>query len=182
MRHPLEAIPPQKRPRVFLPLLVATLALTILFRFIGPSQPYTIIDFELAGSVIQAHNIVGGWTELGRIQAGFSLGIDYLYMPLYSTTIALACVWAAGVLARRSSWAGSIGIGLAWGLWLAALFDAIENIALLVILYGSIVDPWPAIAQMCATLKFGLIILGLVYTLAGVLDRLLGQRTPQAAG
>ena len=101
LTHPLNAIPSDKRARVFVPLLIATLVITFLFRFIGPAQP-TIVDFELAGSVQKAQAIIDAWNETDRIRAGFSLGFDYLYMPVYSTTIALACLLAAGVLKTQS--------------------------------------------------------------------------------
>ncbi len=39
MTHPLAAIAPEKRLRVFVPLLIATLVITFLFRFIGPANP-----------------------------------------------------------------------------------------------------------------------------------------------
>lgn len=171
--HPLTAIPLGKRTRVFAPLLIATLIITLLFRFIGPAQP-TIVDFELAGSVDKAAQIINAWNETDRIRTGFSLGFDYLYMPAYSTTIALACVMAAGVV-KRKTWY-SIGLLLAWGLWLAALFDAIENLALFTELLGSNVAPWPSVAQSCATIKFGLILLGLLYVIVGVLAKVFARR------
>ena len=162
MRHPLEAIPSDKRRIVFLPLLAATLVLIIAFGFIGPAQPYNIVDFELAGNVAKSQAMVDAWSPIDRIHAGFSLGIDYLFMPLYSTTIALALVWAASKL--RAGPLRSIGLWLAWGLWLAALFDATENVALAVILFNlSAIDPWPQLAAICATIKFGLIAIGLIY-------------------
>ena len=164
LTHPLVAIPSDKRARVFVPLLIATLLITFLFRFIGPAQP-TIVDFELAGSVDKADQIITAWNETDRIRAGFSLGFDYLYMPVYSTTIALACVLATGVL-KRYAWR-NLGLLLAWGLWAAALFDAIENLALFTELLGNNVAPWPQIAALCATIKFGLIVLGLLYVIAG---------------
>ena len=169
MRHPLEAIPPDKRARVFLPLLIATLLITFAFRFIGPAKP-TIVDFELAGTVSKSTDIINAWTPLERIHAGFSLGFDFLYMPVYSTTIALACVWAAGVF-RSGVWK-SIGRALAWGLWLAAILDAIENLALMSNLFGSPIEPFPALAALCAALKFGLILAGLLYVVVGVGGRL----------
>jgi hypothetical protein len=180
MAHPLVALSkmPEKRVRVFVALLVATLVLTFLFRFIGPSRP-TIVDFELAGSVPRAQAIIDAWSETDRIRAGFSLGIDYLYMPVYSTTIALACVLAASVL-KGKAWR-SIGVLLAWGLWVAALSDAIENMALFTELLGNNVAPWPSIAQICATIKFGLILAGLLYTIIGVCARLLRRSNPQPA-
>ncbi len=169
MRHPLEAIPPDKRARVFLPLLIATLLITFAFRFIGPAKP-TIVEFELAGTVSKSTDIINAWTPLERIHAGFSLGFDFLYMPIYSTTIALACVWAAGVF-RSGVWK-SIGRALAWGLWLAAILDAIENLALMSNLFGSPIEPFPALAALCAALKFGLILAGLLYVVVGAGGRL----------
>ena len=168
--HPLAAIPSDKRARVFVPLLIATLVITFLFRFIGPAQP-TIVDFELAGSVPKAQAIIDAWNENDRIRAGFSLGFDYLYMPVYSTTIALACVMAAGVL-KRQAW-HTVGLLLAWGLWIAAVSDATENLALFTELLGNNVAPWPQVAQICATIKFGLILLGLLYVVVGVVLRLI---------
>ncbi|HTP08358.1 MAG TPA: hypothetical protein VMP08_08915 [Anaerolineae bacterium] len=168
MTHPLSAIPADKRTRVFVPLLIAALVMTFLFRFIGPAQP-TIVDFELAGIVEKAQSITDAWNPTDRIRAGFSLGFDYLYMPLYSTMIALACVMAAGVL-KKKAWY-SIGILLAWGLWAAALCDATENLALFTELLGNNVAPWPSVAQLCATIKFGLIALGLLYVSGGVVLR-----------
>ena len=168
LTHPLAAIPSDKRARVFVPLLMATLVITFLFRFIGPAQP-TIVDFELAGSVPKAQAIIDAWNANDRIRAGFSLGFDYLYMPVYSTTIALACVMAAGVL-KRTAWQ-SIGLLLAWGLWIAAVSDATENLALFTELLGNNVAPWPQIAQICAMIKFGLILLGLLYVIAGVIAK-----------
>ena len=170
LTHPLIAIPSDKRTRAFVPLLIATLVITFLFRLIGPAQP-TIVDFELAGSVAKAQAIIDAWNENDRIRAGFSLGFDYLYMPVYSTTIALVCVMAAGVW-KRAAW-HTIGLLLAWGLWIAAVSDATENLALLTELLGHNVAPWPQIAQICATIKFGLILLGLLYVVAGVVLRLI---------
>ena len=169
LTHPLNAIPSDKRTRVFVPLLIATLLITFAFRFIGPAQP-TIVDFELAGSVDNAQAIIDAWTDTDRIRAGFSLGFDYLYMPVYSTTIAFACLLAAGVLQRRA-W-HIIGLPLAWGLWAAAIFDAIENLALFTVLLGNNVASYPQVAQICAVIKFGLIVLGLLYVIAGVILRL----------
>jgi hypothetical protein len=170
LRHPLNAIPVDKRVRVFLPLLVATLLITFAFRFIGPAPP-SIVDFELAGSVQNAQAIIDAWNETDRIRAGFSLGFDYLYMPVYATTIALACVMAAGVLSKKT-W-HRMGILLAWGLWAAAIFDATENLALFTELLGDNVAPYPQIALLCATIKFGLILLGLLYVVAGGVLRLI---------
>jgi hypothetical protein len=173
LSHPLAAIPSDKRTRVFVPLLIATLVITFLFRFIGPAQP-TIVDFELAGSVDKAQAIIDAWNQTDRIRAGFSLGFDYLYLPVYSTTIALACILAAGVL-QRKAWR-TIGLLLAWGLWIAAISDAAENLALFTILLGNNAVPYPQVAQICAAIKFGLILAGLLYVIVGVVAKVFVRR------
>ena len=160
MKHPLEAIPHGKRLVVFLALLAVFLVITIGFRFIGPAEP-DIVDFELAGTTERATEIINAWDVQDRIRAGFNLGFDYLYMLVYSTLIALACVWGAGVLASRK-WRAT-GLLLGWGLWAAALFDAVENVALTVILFGTVAAPYPQVAQICANFKFALIVLGLLF-------------------
>ena len=160
MYHPLDSIPRGRRLATFLYLLAGTIVLSLALRFVGPFVP-NIVDFEFAGTVAQVTGILTAWDAVAKFRAGFNLGLDYLYMPLYSTTIALACIWGARVL-RGKVWNG-IGIILAWCLWLAAIFDAVENYALVTMLFGAVVDPYPQIAQVCAACKFSLILLGLVY-------------------
>jgi hypothetical protein len=169
MYHPLLLIPKGKKLPTFLAFLIATIGISVVFRLIGPFSP-NIVDFELAGSVANASGILNQWNALAKIQAGFNLGIDYLYMPVYSTTIALACVWGAMVL-KSGPWKG-VGVMLAWGLWLAAIFDAIENCALVTMLYGNVADPYPMIARLCAVFKFSLILLGLAYSALAAIIRI----------
>lgn len=60
-----------------------------------------------------------------------------------------------------------IGVALAWGQWLAALFDASENIALLKMLHGPVVEPWPQMARWSAVPKFMLVGAGSLYAVVG---------------
>jgi hypothetical protein len=159
MYHPLSSI--QKKLPPFLWLLGATVAISAVFRFIGPFSP-SIIDYEFVWNTTRASVVINTWDATAKLRAAFNLGFDFLYMPVYSTTIALACAWGATVL--RSKFWEMLGILLAWGLWLAALLDAIENVALYTMLLGSVADPYPIIAGTCATGKFSLIILGLLYS------------------
>ncbi|RPJ63395.1 MAG: hypothetical protein EHM12_02410 [Dehalococcoidia bacterium] len=177
MYHPLSSIP-RKLP-VFLALLAATIGISVVFKLVGPLSP-TIVDYELAGSVAKVSGIINAWNTPDRIRAGFNLGIDYLYMPVYSTTIAMACVWGAMVLSAKG-WR-VIGVLLAWGLWVAAILDAIENYALVTMLFGTVADPYPQISQVCALCKFSLILLGLAYcALAAVIRIVKLVRNPRTA-
>ena len=52
-----------------------------------------------------------------------------------------------------------------------ARHDAIENVALTVSLLGGVRAPWPLVAWACASLKFALLALGLLYAVSGAVAR-----------
>ena len=170
--HPYQRIPPKHRSAVFLSFLALTLVLMfVLLRIDAPLQtdaaPMGIVSYELAGSVDGAQRILDSWDPTARLYAAFSLGLDYLYMPAYAIAIGLACAWAAELWSKRLGWLAVVGVGLAWGLMVAALCDAVENVALVTMLLSGVREPWPAVAFGCAALKFALIGGGLVYALIG---------------
>jgi len=163
---------PVRRRWLWWVLLALTIILTVVLQAVDaplktPVAPQGIVSYELAGTTAAAQSILDSWDVNAKVHAGFSLGLDYLYMPVYALTIGLACVWAARVLGSWKRWLGSLGRVLAFGLGLAALLDATENFALTTMLFSAAADPWPAVARWCATGKFALIIAGLVYVLAG---------------
>lgn len=131
------------------------------------AAPYGIISYELAGNAPESLSILASWDEGARTHAAFSLGLDYLFLVLYSTTIGLACIWAAMVLKANNWRLAMVGIPLAWGLWLAALLDGVENVALVSILFGSDAQYWSLVARWCAVIKFGIIFIGLTYAFLG---------------
>ena len=96
------------------------------------------------------------------LYAAFSLGLDYLFMPLYALAIALGALLAGG---RHSGWVKSLGAVAGWGALGAAAFDAVENFALWQLLTNEVARPWPELAAICAKIKFGLILVGIVYAL-----------------
>src|SRR5437899_2321809 len=83
------------------------------------AAPLGIISFELAGDLATARQMIGSWDEPAREHALLGLGLDFLFLALYSTTIGLACVWAAGVFRTRRWPLAAVGLSLAWGQWLA---------------------------------------------------------------
>jgi len=173
--HPLQGIPAYARPKVFVALLLLTVLVMAVFALTGAplttsAAPLGIVSLELAGNAATAERILASWDDNTRLRAAFGLGIDYLYMPLYSTTIGLACVWAAEALRRRRWPFVAAGSPLAWGLWLAALADAIENVALATIMFHGVAEPWPQVSFWCASVKFALIILGLLYAAFGAVS------------
>jgi len=127
------------------------------------AQRSGIVAFELARTPEASTAMVASWDARARLFAAFGLGFDFLFMPVYATALSAGLLLTVGKL--RGVWAGLAKL-LGWGAYLAMLFDAIENLALFSILNGN-VGANPAVAFWCASLKFGLLLLGLVYSLAG---------------
>ena len=176
MAHPLTRVAPERRKALFWVLFSLTILLMFSLSVLGKPlnttpAPYGIVSFELAGQAQKSVQIIQSWDENTRILAGFNLGLDYLYMLAYSTTIALGCLWAAEMITRGGFPGSALGQPLAWGQWAAALFDMLENAFLLIILLNCTATPWSMLARGCALLKFALIFAGLVYSFLGLIAR-----------
>ena len=168
--HPLAFIPDDKRKRVFFIFLAGTLLIMAVFRFVldPPLQteaaPQGIVSFELAGSQLEADEILASWDATAQLYAAFGLGFDFLFMPVYATAIALGVLLAAG---RHPGRFASIGAWVGWGAFVAALFDSAENICLFNLLLGNGGANYAGMAALYAALKFGLILLGIAFAVIG---------------
>ncbi len=168
MHHPLQKVPDGRKSLLLLLLLGLTSGLMAVLSWTLRGERYSIVDLELAGSEEEAQLILDDWDAAGvRGLALLNVHLDFPFLVLYSTTIGLACVMAANVFHPYVRWWASVGVTLAWGQWLAALFDALENTALLKMLHGSVVQPWPQMAQWSAIPKFILVSAGALYAVVG---------------
>jgi hypothetical protein len=185
MHHPLEFVSRESRKQFFFTFLALTLILFAIFRVIDQplrtdAAPSGIVSFELAGNPQMARAITDSWKQMSLllsavagqpdptivnvpyIFAAFGLGIDYLFMPLYALTLAFGTLLASR---RHEGILRSLGAVAGYGALAAALFDAVENYALLQVLLGNIQSSYPAIAAFCAIMKFGLILFAFCYGL-----------------
>lgn len=178
MYHPFSSLSSKNLKRTFWTLFLINAFVMVVLNVIGSplttkAAPYGIISYEFAGNVQKAEQILESWDINAKLHTALSLGFDYVFLLTYSTTIGIACVWTARIL-HDSTWPlAHIGIPLAWGQWLAAVLDVIENSALIFMLFGSLVDPWPQIAYWCALFKFLFVFLGVVYAIYGLIVYLL---------
>lgn len=173
MKHPFQAISQDALVPVVIAFIAAALTLMISLRILDEplkteAAPGGILSYELAGDEAVSLAILESWDQPAKHHAAFSLGLDFLFLITYSSAISLACIWATRL--GISSLAG-LGVYLAWGQWIAALFDGLENTALFINLIQAPASPWPQIAQTAAIIKFTLIILGLLYVLARIVER-----------
>ena len=182
-RHPFDFLPVRYWQRFFWSLLGLTIVLMIVFGISGApltttAAPYGVVSFELAGSVEKIDLILSSWDANVQLRAAFGLGLDYLFMAVYASTVALGSGIAAQVL-RRTGWPlGSWGSLLGWAVILAAILDSIENFALTTLIFGSVVSPWPEIARWCAIFKFALIFISIVYVIYGGVVALVVRISP----
>jgi hypothetical protein len=181
--HPFEKIPAKNRRYIYWPMLILTLVLSATLNSLGNDlkdakdekgvqvSPQGIVSFELIESEKEAKSMLDAWGESGKVSAAFNLGLDYLFIFAYANTIALGCVWIACALRERQFLRlAAAGIVIAWLQWLAGILDAIENAALIKILFHGPTDTLALISRWCAIPKFaftlglgsGFIIFGLL--------------------
>lgn len=131
----------------------------------GPS----ILGLEFAGSLEVVEDVQAEWGRHGEYLARTSLWIDFGFMASYGAFFALACVtvrdFAAARGLRRLAAVGVVAPACAVG---AALFDVVENVLWLLVLGGHLGDPAPLVATVCASFKFVLIAVAIVYSLVGL--------------
>jgi hypothetical protein len=179
MQHPLESLHSHMLDRMIWPLVVFSLLLLLILNLVGlplttRAAPYGIVSFELARDEDQASAILASWDQAARLRAAFWLGLDFLFIPLYTAALTLTCLWAARFRRRRRrfpSWLvliGIPGIPFAWAQLGAGFLDMVENIALVQMLFGLVNPPWPQIASVCAFTKFILIVAGILYSLTAL--------------
>jgi hypothetical protein len=152
---------------------VATVAFFVVLTAIDPSVRHagrpSIFDFELAASRHHAAEILGEWGAQGRATARLSLWLDYGFMVSYGAFFTLAGL-ATRDLARARRWRRLAAVGavvpfLAVG---AAMFDAAENVALLLTLGGHGGSVGPPLATACSSVKWAAVTIAALYAIVGL--------------
>jgi hypothetical protein len=162
--------------RALILLGVATVAFTVLLELIDPSHVShgpTILAFEFAGSRSRAAQIMAEWGPKGRSAAHLSLILDYGYMVSYGLFFMLAG-FATRDTARARGWRRMAAAGVVIPLFAiaAAMFDASENVALLLTLAGHGESFAPPFATVCSAIKFTLIGIAILYAVCGLALRM----------
>ena len=140
------------------------------------------MPFELAGGQDRADEILAEWGEEGQDAARESLWIDFGFLVAYGAFLTLALA-AVRDLARERGWRRLAAIGgvvVSFGA-LAAAFDALENICLLLTLDGA-GSAFPVLATIFAACKFVFLAGGIAYLLAGLAMRLRSGRADDSPG
>jgi hypothetical protein len=170
MWNPSSLVPAGMRPWL---LVISFVLLLVVFQFmkqmVAGVQPRPIC-LQFAWSNTRASEILEKWTkaENGSVRlVQLNLALDFVFIVTYVTCIAMACLLAADALAV-ARWPGDgMGAIFVWAIIIAGLLDAVENAAQLLMLAGHETQPWPALTSLCASLKFFLIGVTLLYAFYG---------------
>jgi hypothetical protein len=161
------------RRRVLWLLAAVTLgllvALALLDRQMQDAGGPGIIAFELAGSSGRAAEIIADWGERGRDAARLSLWLDFAYLAAYGTFLWLAIrALRDGALRRSRMRFARLGAHVEPLPLVAAGCDAVEDVALLLVLGGHGGAVAPALAAAFASVKFACLGIAALYLLGGL--------------
>ena len=138
----------------------------------------SIIELEMMRTSAKATETLAQLEPEGVDAAQMAVYLDFPYLVVYALLLSAACVLVAARADQRGrSGLAAAGRALAWAAVVAAAFDAVENVALLMVLNGNVDQPWPGIAFGFASVKFVLLGVVIVYLVVGVLLTL-GRRVP----
>ncbi len=151
---------------VFYLLVISIIAMRNFDSFLtNATTPNGIVSFELAKTLERSQEILNSWTGTAKIFAGLSIGFDFLFILIYSIFIALLVhklnerLWRGKPFYR-------VGELLIWSMFIAAIFDTVENVSLIKLLIGNLKQYWVSIAYYFAIMKFVLIIVSILYIIA----------------
>lgn len=133
------------------------------------AAPRGIISFELANNYESSRLILSSWNAEAKLNAALSLGLDYLFLVVYAIFLSLTCIQVAKALKSDHSFFFMLAQVVAWSQFLAAVLDAVENMALIQLLLNSSRKWLPLVARWCAMVKFSIVGAGLIFILGGLL-------------
>ena len=117
----------------------------------GQMGGVSVVDLQLSRTTANAVEYVAQLGPSGVDAAQMAHYIDFAYLVTYGLALSAACVVLAARAADRGKTAlAAIGPRVAWLAVIAAALDAVEDVALLIVLGGSTGQPWPAIAFACS--------------------------------
>jgi len=162
----------KKTPKTWVILLITCIGLTIFLlinQLIFTSLPidvpsYGILDFEFAWTASRISEIFAAWGSDGMNLHANGIYWDFVYIIGYGSLIAGLIFIISRKLSGKIQ---CIGFYMSFTPFLAGIFDCIENILLLTMLnnpsgFSTVI---PLIAGIMATMKFSLLIIGILFFL-----------------
>jgi hypothetical protein len=154
LHHPFEELSDASIRRAFAAGATISGGLGLLVLWLIECGPGVgpLASLVTAGSPERAAAILTSWTMADRVLVGFIAGFDLLFGLAWTNTLGLGCVWAARRLHGSRMVARGASV-LAWSCWVALLLDVPENVSYLVMVGGTVEQPWPLLCVLAAYLR-----------------------------
>jgi len=167
MWNPSSLVPAEMRPWLLVISFVLFLSIGRFMKQLVAAVRPPPLDLQFAWSEVRAAKILEKWSAADKRAVRLNLALDFVFIVIYVTGIAVACMLAADALLAVPWPGGGMGGIFVRAIIIAGLLDAIENVAQLLMLAGQKAQPWPALASVCASVKFCLVAVTVVYALYG---------------
>jgi hypothetical protein len=152
--------------------VVLLIVLNLLDGVLKARTGYGTVDLQWLGKGWDARVIADRWTSPpNAVLAGFVLGLDYLFMPLYAAALFFGSLVALDRFAPRPGQRRRIMTLLALAPIAAAICDAIENALDYTMLTSAATDTLAFFALEATAGKYLGILIGVVLSLAAVIGR-----------
>jgi hypothetical protein len=139
----------------------------IVMRIYSPSN---IVQFEFAGTIQSATEIISNWGAEGTALAKTSIYLDFVFLVLYCVAFSLACRVASEF--SKNPLLIKTGVMLSWIVWAAGISDAVENMGMLLTL-DEINQSTISVSWYFAAIKFSILAIVLLFILASSLTGLI---------
>ena len=147
----------------------ALVVLSLIDTVLKAKSGYGAVDLQNVPTDWGIRSIMDRWTSPpASVLAGFALGFDYLFMPLYGAALLYGAVAARERFAPGPGRLRRILAALAIAPVAGALFDACENGLQMVMLTQGPSQTLTTLAAEATTAKFAGIAVGLALSLAAV--------------
>ena len=141
----------------------------------------SIIDLESMRTSAKAMEVLASLGPDGVDDARMAVYLDFPMLVLYAAALSAACIVIAARAADRGhERLAAAGKTIAWLAPAAAASDALENLAILVVLGGHTDQPWPVILFTFVCVKFTMLAVVIVYLVVGFV-RTFGPRPTETA-
>ena len=152
----------------FIAFILLTLVMAPTELYLKENTGYGVFEFEFAWTAERINQIFNAWGSDGQQRQTLVTYIDFLYIVSYVFCYTGCILLITRKLENKSQ---KIGLKMTTTPLIAGIFDVIENINLLLMLANDtfIRSGSPFIASLCATIKFGMLFLGLIFILYGIL-------------
>jgi len=146
----------------FIGFIVLTLAMQPIETELKNNTGYGVLDFEFAWTGDIIRRIFNAWGETGIKNEAFATFLDFFYIPSYALFMT-GCILI--ITRKLEGKFQSVGLYVSIFPFIAGIFDIIENINLLLMIYQpQFIDLGsPLVASICATIKFIFLILSIIF-------------------